>query len=103
MEVLIGTAFVVLVASVGGTMAFFRRRGKAKSESSERSYKAGEHRGTVDQKLNQLIDGYGVLTSEVHEMGEAITSSVTWGKANSEGIQRLTDRFDRHMDRTGSN
>lgn len=100
MEALIATVVVILIASIGGTMAFFQRRKNSRSKSSEQSYKAGKHKGTIDQKLNQLIDGYGVLTSEVHEMSEAITRSVTWGKANSEGIDRLEKRFDRHMDRS---
>ena len=94
MDVLIGTVVVVLIALTGGTMAFIRRRGKS-------SYTAGKHKGTVDSKLDQIIERQGAITTKVDKMSEEITRSVTWGKANSEGIERLTDRFDRHMDRAG--
>ncbi len=91
MEALIGVVVVVVIALTGGTMAFIRRRGKS-------SYKAGEQKATIDSKLDQLIEHQGEITTKVDKMSAEITRSVTWGKANSEGIQRLTDRFDRHVD-----
>ncbi len=99
MDVLIGAVVVVAIATIGGTMAFFRRRGKSRSDSSEQSYKAGKQRGSVDSKLDQIIDHQLITDTKVDRMALEITTSVTWGKANSEGIQRLTDRFDRHIDR----
>ena len=65
MEALIGTAVVIVLALTGGTMAFIRRRGKS-------SYKAGEQRGTVDSKLDIVIERQGAITTKVDKMATEI-------------------------------
>ena len=101
MDALIGTAVVVLIASIGGGIALIGRRRKSRTDSSEQSYRAGKQRGTVDSKLDTLIEHQGVISSKVDQMSVDIAKSVTLGEANGEGIQRLTERFDRHIDRSG--
>ena len=101
MDALIGTAVVVLIASIGGGIALIGRRRKSRSESSDKSYRAGNRRGTVDSKLDRLIENQGAISSTQDKMALEITEAVTWGKVNGEGIDRLTERFDRHIDRGG--
>ena len=101
MDALIGTVVVVLIASIGGGIALIGRRRKSRTESSDTSYKAGKQRGTVDSKLDHLIENQGVISLKQDKMALEITESVTLGRVNGEGIDRLTERFDRHIDRGG--
>ena len=85
---------LVVISAIGGSWRLWRWKTTA-------IHKAGKQSGSIVLKLDTLLGTQDDIVTKVDKLAVNVAEVTTWGRANSEGIDRLNDRIDRHLESFG--